>query len=82
MKSYKFSRVESLIRGSAAESEILGIPCLQGVMVTDPALAMHVLYSPHFDKFEFAYSFLDPVSAGYLDTLKHIGHKLDHPSLN
>lgn len=31
-------------------------------MVTDPALAMHVLHSPHFDKFQFIYSFLDPVS--------------------
>lgn len=34
---------------------------LQTVLVTDPALAMHVLYSPHFDKFEFMYTFLDPV---------------------
>ena len=31
-------------------------------MVTDPALAMHILYSPLFDKFSFVYSFLDPVS--------------------
>ena len=34
---------------------------VQAVMVTDPALAMHVLYSPLFDKFQFLYSFLDPV---------------------
>ena len=33
----------------------------QMVLITDPALAMHVLYSQHFDKFRFAYSFLDPV---------------------
>ena len=32
------------------------------VLITDPSLAMHVLYSQHFDKFRFAYSFLDPVS--------------------
>lgn len=34
---------------------------LQVVMITDPALAMHILYSPHFDKFRFNYSFLEQV---------------------
>lgn len=37
----------------------------QMVLITDPALAMHVLYSQHFDKFRFAYSFLDPVSLSF-----------------
>ena len=35
---------------------------MQMVLITDPTLAMNVLYSSHFDKFGFAYSFLDPVS--------------------
>lgn len=37
------------------------VGCVQMVLVTDPPLAMHILNSPHFDKFGFAYSFLDPV---------------------
>ena len=42
---------------------------MQMVLITDPALAMHVLYSRHFDKFRFAYSFLDPVSLFFLDLI-------------
>ncbi len=31
-------------------------------MITDPALACHVLNSPVFDKFPFLYNYLGPVS--------------------
>lgn len=38
-------------------------PFAQVVCITDPALAMDILKSPHVDKVRFLYSFLDPVRA-------------------
>lgn len=46
------------------------------VIVTDPTLAMHILYSPHFDKNAFVYSFLDPVISS--STEKHVTDACSH----
>ena len=46
--------------------------CTQVVCITDPALAMDILKSPHVDKVRFLYSFLDPVCLFSILTSHHL----------